>query len=465
MFVSPGIAGQAYDCVVIGSGPAGLTVGLALADANRKVLILESGYEDRPRTDLARCLGYGHFSGDYWNGHSIRALGGTSSVWTGWCTTLTDLDFDNPAVGVRWPLSRDELLPYWRRAAPILDHNPAFIDFERPLVPGLVYRPTPTEPPTRFAEKYGETLRTSTNIGVSPGCTVVGLDANAARSAVTHVRYLDARSSTPQTLPVHAAQTVVVAAGGIGNAQLLLQPRSDGGVPVGNESGLAGRYLMEHPHFTDAGECVLDVELDRYWPAENTGTGVHALKVDRALSLEQGLFACSWQCARKSPDHELARHLSREAGRPFFHYQMNARAEMLPSAANHVFLTGERDAAGLYRPAARCVLDARDFENAERTLRVMGARLIETGHGRVRINNDRIYKDASGGGHILGATRMGDDRSQSVVDRDCRVHGYANLFVAGSSVFPTGGCANPTLTIVALALRLADRLTKESTRT
>jgi hypothetical protein len=54
-------------------------------------------------------------------------------VWTGWCTTLADLDFDNPAVGVRWPIARSELLPYWRRATPILDHKPEFIDFERPI--------------------------------------------------------------------------------------------------------------------------------------------------------------------------------------------------------------------------------------------------------------------------------------------------------------------------------------------
>jgi choline dehydrogenase-like flavoprotein len=60
----------------------------------------------------------------------------------------------------------------------------------------------------------------------------------------------------------------------------------------------------------------------------------------------------------------------------------------------------------------------------------------------------------------MGTTRMGESASTSVVDRDCRVHGYANLFVAGSSVFPTGGYANPTLTIVALALRLAETLAK-----
>jgi choline dehydrogenase-like flavoprotein len=136
---------------------------------------------------------------------------------------------------------------------------------------------------------------------------------------------------------------------------------------------------------------------------------------------------------------------------------------MLPSAANQVFLTGERDAAGFYRPAARCVLDARDFLNVELTLRMFGEALIRLGRGRVKVNNDRIYKDIRGGGHIMGTTRMGQSPSASVVDTDCRVHGYDNFFVAGSSVFPTGGgYANPTLTIVALALRLADTVAKRS---
>ena len=62
----------------------------------------------------------------------------------------------------------------------------------------------------------------------------------------------------------------------------------------------------------------------------------------------------------------------------------------------------------------------------------------------------------------MGATRMHRDPRQGVVDEDCKVHGIANLFVAGSSVFPTGGFANPTLTIVALATRLADHLKQVS---
>lgn len=128
---------------------------------------------------------------------------------------------------------------------------------------------------------------------------------------------------------------------------------------------------------------------------------------------------------------------------------------MLPSADNQVFLTGERDRLGLYRAAARCVLDARDFRNAEMTLRAFAESLIVHEKGRLRINNDRIYSRVLGGGHIMGTTRMGEQSSGSVVDADCQVHGYGNFYVAGCSVFPPAGYANPTWTAVALALRLA----------
>jgi choline dehydrogenase-like flavoprotein len=104
------------------------------------------------------------------------------------------------------------------------------------------------------------------------------------------------------------------------------------------------------------------------------------------------------------------------------------------------------------------VLDAGDYRSVDDTLRLLGETLLRLGRGRVRVNNDRIYLEVHGQGHTLGTTRMGATITTSVVDGDCRVHGYANLFVAGSSVFPSGGYANPTITIVALALRLADHL-------
>jgi GMC oxidoreductase/FAD binding domain len=460
MFVTDRIPGESYDCFIIGSGPAGISLALALAEASKRVLVFESGEENDARTELSNSVGYGHYSGEYWNGHWYRALGGTSNVWTGWCTALRAMDFENPAVGVSWPIGRDDLAPYWQRAAPILDRDPRFVDFETPLLPGFLYRPVPIGAATRFGVKYGETLKRSRQVDVALGRSVVGLDANAPRSAVTAINYVDHQLGFTRQLSVAPRQSVIVAAGGLGNAQLLLQPRADGAVPVGNESGQVGLYLMEHPQFNLAGECVIDEALDRFWPRANTSAGMHVVIADPTVSKEHGLYGCSLHCYQKTTDHEMARFLSRENGRAFYHYDITARTEMLPSARNRVFLTAERDRWGLFRPAARCVLDARDFVNVEETLRVFGQSLLRLGKGRVRVNNDRIYKEVWGEGHTLGTTRMGRDRSASVVDADCRVHGYDNFFVVGSSVFPSGGYANPTLTIVALALRLADRLAK-----
>jgi choline dehydrogenase-like flavoprotein len=456
MFLDDLPTASRYDAVIVGAGPAGLSCAMALAAARKRVLVIESGGAQAMAGDHS--VGYGHFSGGYWNQHWVRGLGGTSQVWTGWCPIPRPLDFDNPAVGVRWPIAYDTMAPYWRRAAPVLDHDERFVGFQVPFVPGFLYRPVPTMAPVRFAEKFGPTLRSSTDIDVVLDRPVVALDATAGRTALTALTLARPNGGGTQRLEVTPAQPVVIAAGGLGNAQLLMLPRGDGATSVGNESGQVGRYLMEHPQFTLAGEVVTDAELDRLWPADNPGTGMHVLVAEPAIAVERGLLGAGVQCSRKTPDHPMAHFFGASSGRPYFHYEITVRGEMRPVEHNRVVPTAERDAFGLPRLAARCVLDAGDYRSVEDTLRTLGETLMRLGRGRVRLNNDRIYLQIDGQGHTLGTTRMGADASTSVVDGDCRVHGYANLFVAGSSVFPTGGYANPTITIVALALRLADRL-------
>ncbi len=107
----------------------------------------------------------------------------------------------------------------------------------------------------------------------------------------------------------------------------------------------------------------------------------------------------------------MARFLGAARGRPYFHYEITVRGEMRPAEHNRVVPTAERDAFGLPRLSARCVLDAGDYRNAEDTLRALGETLMRLERGRVRVNNDRIYLQVDGQGHTLGTTRMGEDAS------------------------------------------------------
>ena len=264
MFFSSAIPlSQLYDCIVIGSGPAGITIAVEMAKANKTVLLFESGTAAEARTDMLNAVNYGHFRDGWWDRHSVRALGGTSRVWSGWCTTLMERDFNNPAAGVRWPITKSTLAPYYPRAAIILDRSTSIIDVERAYIPGFIYRPFSDARSTRFHTKYSDVLEYSSTIHVALSSSVVGLDANSSRSAIRSLTYFHHPSGAVQQLAIDPAQTVVVAAGGIGNAQLLLQPRSDGAVPVGNESGHVGKFLMEHPHIGGAADLVLDEEIER----------------------------------------------------------------------------------------------------------------------------------------------------------------------------------------------------------
>ena len=209
-----------YDCYVIGAGPAGLTLALELAKTNHSVLVFETGGLTEPRSDLPNAVNYGHFRDGWWNAHSIRILGGTSRVWSGWCATLMDVDFANPAAGVRWPIARSDLALYYRRAARVLDREPSILDVETPLAPGFAYRPFSTGSPTRFGPKYQDALSVSSLVDVALGTSVVGLDANASRSAVSQLTCFRHDAGVRETVHLDAAQNVVLAGGGIGNAHL-----------------------------------------------------------------------------------------------------------------------------------------------------------------------------------------------------------------------------------------------------
>lgn len=140
-----------------------------------------------------------------------------------------------------------------------------------------------------------------------------------------------------------------------------------------------------------------------------------------------------------------------------------ANTEQVPNPESRVTLAAERDAVGVPRPKLDWQLTMQDKEATRRACRMVGEELARLGIGRMRLDDWLLADGDDWQGldvryHHMGTTRMSDDPKQGVVDADCRVHGIDNLYIAGSSVFPTSGYANPTLTIVAMAIRLADHL-------
>ncbi len=150
-----------------------------------------------------------------------------------------------------------------------------------------------------------------------------------------------------------------------------------------------------------------------------------------------------------------------EGAHPAIHIvRMRNFMEMEPDPENRVVLSGEQDPYGQPMPSVYHQTTERDRQSLITLHQTLAAEVHKMGLGELSSELETsepwpITYDAS---HHLGTTRMGTDPATSVVTPDGRLHSVANVYMAGSSVFPTSGCANPTFTIVALAIRLAEHL-------
>jgi choline dehydrogenase-like flavoprotein len=145
---------------------------------------------------------------------------------------------------------------------------------------------------------------------------------------------------------------------------------------------------------------------------------------------------------------------------PETRFRLNHMTEQIPNPDSRIFLTEEKDAFGKNRVCLDWRLSSSDIHSIIRSQEIVNEELQKAGLGRLQITmtNKKPPSNLQGGWHHMGTTRMHVNPGKGVVDENCRVHGISNLFIAGPSVFPTCGYANPVLTIVALAIRLADHI-------
>lgn len=502
--IEPGTRLSAAVCVV-GAGAAGICAALDLARRGADVILLESGglEYDAATQDMNR----GEVSGlPYYDLEStrLRYLGGTTNHWSGWSRPLDPIDFEaRPYLpGSGWPIGAATLAPYYPRACDYceLDTHGFAAEDHAEDTPGLMAatRPTPgletkvwkRSPPTRFGERYRDALRTTPSLRVLLHATAVELESNENGAAVTAV--IAARPDGGRFGV--GARHVVLAAGGIETPRLMLASRQRAPQGVGNAHDQVGRYFMLHPQI-DIGDVLIKLGQSPLLLQDRVEGRKQMIRAGFTLAPEvqraQGLpnhailFRPGAVDDRSSFKHRLrelkgrlldddlawpmrgvladlaagARH--EDAAR---WVRVQLRMDHVPHADSRVRLASARDALGVPRVNLDWQTTPGEFDAVRRSARLFGAGLGALGAGRLHLSPwvtsdaQDWPDDAEWDFHHLGATRMHADPRQGVVDANCTVHGVGNLHVASSSVFTTAGFANPTLTIVALALRLAERL-------
>jgi choline dehydrogenase-like flavoprotein len=494
------------DCCIVGSGPAGLTVARELAGSGLDVLLLESGglEEEATSTSLNETENVGAPREPELEGKRNRILGGTSHTWSGRSVVFDPIDFAPrpwvPHSG--WPITRDSLAPYFVRSqehlgAPVADNDdPGFVRSVTAGTPEL--DPANLEPYawalSRDAANPGDSTRFGPRALAEPmpgvraltDATVVGIELSADRSVVEALRVSTAGGDVRRV----EARLFVLAGGAIENARMLLASQ------VGTGYDQVGRYLMDHLRgpvavfSPDAHARLQRLFGNRKLPGGGTATPGFALS-PAAQEREQLTNCAAWLFPTKAPDDPFTRlaaarrdpasavkaavrhapmlaegalriaALHRAPVRSLTALELHTIVEQRPDPESRVRLAERRDALGVPISRIDWHVDEQEMRTVERTRAFVVDALAAAGLPTPRPlplrreDGSFALPDVA---HPMGTTRMSASPEDGVVDVDCAVHGVRNLFIAGSSVFPTGGHANPTQLIVALAVRLADEI-------
>ena len=506
------------DICVIGSGAAGLTVASQFFGTRWKVVVLEGGGSSAEASsrDLyqAEVVGLPHegvHEGRY------RVFGGSTTAWGGQLLPLCEADFIEklwvPYSG--WPLSLQDLDHFYRQAEAMMGVDGPPYDEDRWRRFGIT-APALDEGAFRYrfsqwaawgkrnlALSFRQALKSSGNVDVLLHANAVNVLTN---EGTDHVERVEIKSVSGKSGAVEA-HSYVICCGGIETPRLLLASNKIEPAGVGNKRDLVGRYFQDHislragriePQNRRAVQALFDPFFRRdvmYTPK---------IEMCRKSQQELGLLNAICQLKFEIPEDSSLQDIKRillavQAGKnplpsgkamvrmarggqefarlAFGKVVLKRRlsldrgdihllvdTEQAPNPQSRIYLTEKTDSLGMPRAA----IDWRLSELDVRTLRAF-ADLFKRewerlGLGEVllddltfsegcfwRENMRDVY-------HHMGTTRMSDSPQRGVVDRDCKVHGVDNLFIGSSAVFPTSGNSNPTLTIIALCLRLSDYL-------
>jgi choline dehydrogenase-like flavoprotein len=487
------------DICIIGAGAAGISMALEWINSGHKVILLEGGgfeYEDR-----MQALYKGKTTGQrYYPLESARLhyFGGTTGHWAGFCSPLDPIDFKKrdwvPYSG--WPIQREDMDPFYERVQNILDLGPYKYDVKYyqqqdkslislPLDQGAVYNKMwQFSPPTRFGTKYKDTIIKAPNIYLYTYANVTNVTANENVSTIKEatIKNFAGKQHTVR------AKYFVFACCAMQNARLLLASNQQAPKGLGNDNDLVGRYFMEHIEIKSAEMWLTKPDLLKLYMIDYGKTkyraelGISEQKQQEFKILNGTASLTPLDIARLEPaiidiwtDDQKQRTKSLNeldkkgekyiSAKGYKNFQLFTRIEQAPNPNSRITLDTETDELGMRRAMLHWELTSFEKRSIRKIYEIIGQQVGIAAAGRLKLmdylqdEHDTSWPSFTGGGwHHMGTTRMSTDARQGVVDANCQVHGINNLYIAGSSCYVTAGAPNPTLTVVALTLRLSDHL-------
>ena len=489
-----------FDVCVCGAGVAGITIALKLSQ-RLNVVLLEAG--DYEYTAASQSIYKGTNSGrEYYplDTARLRYLGGTSNHWEGWCRPLDSYDFKQKSyVGFSgWPIERKDLDPYLIEAKSILD-IPSVKEEKKSIwpedVPDAISKSRDFKniefwysTPTKFGKKYGEELERRHNL-------VCFLNANVTNINLTenlkNVEQVEVRTYSGRIFKINA-RVNILATGGIENPRILLNCNNQIEVGLGNENDLVGRFFAEHPH-CKVGSFILQDQAR----ASLAHNWINRVKARRFFAPSQRLmqqdnilnFGLLYYPNKPNNAPRFKERLKRLICEPtpFEDTVENIRGRLVkcdnivdgvlriaseqePNPSSRIRLGSEFDRLEKRRVVLDWKLSEIDVHTIRQAAIRFGVFFADLGLGRVHVadwllREGEDFELASvgkgeivGGSHHMCTTRMANSPHKGVVDLNQRVFGIDNLYIAGSSVFSSGGHANPTFTIVQMSLRLAEHI-------
>lgn len=499
-----------FDFCILGAGVAGIILASTLAQKGYRIALLEGGGFE-PSAE-SQALYEGHVSGlgvGTPEADRLRFFGGTSGHWAGHCMELDEHDFEAKAHAPNsgWPLSRSDLAPYvdaarsWLESGETIGADNDPFSRIRGASFGSVVKPVSQSTanasaggPTRFGTKYRDLIEKHPGIALVIHANAVDLQMKTAASLVTRVKYVSLDGKKKGS--VHGKQ-FVVCMGGLETPRFLLNANAEVQATIGQAMSNVGCYLGWHPS-VKLGYFLLDWEMTRRkspevfdWAQADDSEVAYLVptpgfieskeslnflmhleplaepepkesswseyakdvlcRTDFTARLAEGVYGRIWQCENFRYDGVI--------------YLL---FEQHPIKACRVKLSDERDRLGLKKIQIESQLSPPDFKTIRAAGMEIGRLFAEKKIGRVQLedwiaeeNAAELLEpsDLSKGNfwHAMGTTRMAESSDNGVVDSSLKVFGTDNLYVCSSSVFPTFGHANPTVTIAQLALRLAEQ--------